>query len=719
MINNMLQRKEKLIGNHENLIRDIEQLEKICLDKEKMKLIKEQYYPQLKNNLLKLKKDMFSLAFIGMKSAGKSTLINSLIDRKDLLPEAAKATTATITKIRRRDEDGIHVKFKDNKELKDDLNKIKKLIEDISYFKYNKDNLNELKKMIQDEKFDELISLIKSNDEIAEKEAILRLLERFKIINSFIGNETIKSKEDSLDSIKNYVVESLDGAQLNPNSLRVKEVIIYLNSLELPEDIELVDLPGLGSEYKHHNEISLNYSETAHAFAVLGRGSFDDYDFANDFLTRVSSENLKKAFWIFTHSDSKSKNEIENETIEAKAYLSNKGIFVDEIYSTSAKKYFENEDKHIDEIDDLREKILKYLNNDVKDEFYSSLENTLVIVKNHIMKLNDFIEYLNIKEQIETSDFKDNFLNNEAKKRSTFLIKEYKELIESTFSDISNLLDDIDVWSDSNKEDILNKLSFEIQKEETLKKIMSYSRDYRKLINNGELMDSQSFGIYENRIIEHIDNVVRFNNIIKERINSLLKKQIQQLLIETLEAKIYSLKELQETKYINEINQILDGFDVSQAITSTIDNSFDDYDDYICFINDEIFKIVIDNIKHNKDTQTLKSLLKENLNYEITLKNNFKDRELVNEGLIFYQKSMENYLKNLNYTINKNVKRTTENTLSSIRTNLMRVIKEQIDIYDEIKSKIDITEAFGLYQEKAKILDLIYKSIREGQNENL
>lgn len=719
MTNNMLQRKENLIENHEKLIKYIEQLEKICVDKEKMKLIKEQYYPQLTNNLLKLKKDIFSLAFIGMKSAGKSTLINALINKKDLLPEAAKATTATITKIRRRDFNGILVKFKNNKELKDDLNKIKKSIETIPYFKYNKENLTFLKELMEKKSFTELKEHIITNEDIIEKDAILKLLERFIIINDFIGNEILESKEDSLDSIKNYVVESLDGAQLNPNSLRVKEVIIYLNSLDLPEDIELVDLPGLGSEYKHHNEISLNYSETAHAFAVLGRGSFDDYDFANDFLTRVNSENLKKAFWIFTHSDSKTKNEIENEITEAKAYLVNKNIYIKDIYSTSAKKYFENMDQHVDDIDDLRENIFNYLNKDVKNEFYSNLENTLMIVKNHIIKLNDFVEYLETKEKIETPGFKEDFLNEEAKKRSTFLIKEYKDLVESTFSDISNELDNIDIWNESNKKDILNNLSFVIQKDETLKKIISYSRDYRKLTSNGELMDSQSSGIYENRIIEHIDNTVRFNNIIKERISSLLKKQVQHLLIKTLENKMYSLKELQQTKYISEVNDILDKFDVSQAITSTIDNSFDDYDEYVCFINDDIFKTIIDCIKHNKDIQTLKSLLKENLDYEITLKNNFKDKDLVNEGLNFYQKSMENYLKNLNYTINKSVKRTTENALSNVRTSLMKIIREEIDIYNEIKGKIDITEAFGLYQEKAKVLGVIYKCIKEVENENL
>lgn len=712
-MNEFDERKKDLIQEHENLIKGLKEIEEICDDTDNIKSLKDKYSHSLKHNLERLKQEKFSMAFIGERSSGKSTLINALINKEEQLPSKTGATTAVITKIRHGERDFLEIYFKNKKELKKEMKRIKNSLEEIEMFKYVLENKEMLNEFLESEEFDKILEMIDLGD--SQNRGIAKeLTNKLEYLSEFLKEDEIDKKEDTLESIENYVVENFDGKTFNKETLRVREVIMNLSTLDIPNNIELVDLPGLGTMYKHHTELSLKYAKEAHTFAFLTKAAFDSGDFINDFLPVVKGVNLEKAFWIYTACESKSKEVLEKDISEVKNSLYSNGININKIYPTSAIKYFNNEEpKYKLDIDNLREDILDYLNNNARKDFYDELSYNLKKLKDEIKKIEDVQDYYAKSNQLKNEGFEEKFKKEEAEKRVDELINGYSKIVTSTFNAVADKLEDVDVWNEKNKKNIMETLSDTLNNPKVQEGIKKYSIEYRRMNHEGEFHKSQGSGIYRNRIIEHIDNNVRFNNLIQKNIKVIIEEEVEGELAKILHEKLLSLDSLKDTSYENQIKNILNNLEISKSINNSIDNSLDDYDNYIEFINDNLYKVILNHNLNEKDSSELNKIVKEKLDYSCSLKKGSKDAEILGDAVIFYKASMNNYLLQLNETINEDVSRGAYNSLFDVKNKLEKILdkNQQISIYEEIKENLDIKETLGNYVEKFEKMEIIINSI--------
>ena len=128
------------------------------------------------------------------------------------------------------------------------------------------------------------------------------------LLRNFGNNEYKGKKEIALSELKNYV-EGYAGA------IYVDKVEVFLEELNIDNDIVLVDLPGLGVDNKRHVEFTKDYiKEKAKAFVVCMSPFKVLQGQEIEFLSQINKNNptiIQRAFWIINQWDLPNKTQQE------------------------------------------------------------------------------------------------------------------------------------------------------------------------------------------------------------------------------------------------------------------------------------------------------------------------------------------------------------------------------------------------------------------------
>lgn len=252
-----------------------------------------EYFEKQKLWTGRLQNAEFPVAFFGAFSAGKSTVINAILHR-ETLPEDVKSTTAFPTVIRKGDRDRATIYYIDA-EAKARLRG--QLIAEI------KQHLGDaMPGMEQD--FDRYLLKLEQAMKAVERETETQIdRQPYKKLEQLLQRWhefSAPTRSVELSELAQYV-------EGHGDSLFVDRIEVYVADINIPEDIILVDLPGLGVDNPRHVEFTKNYiRQEAKAFVVCMKPkSLIEGDEAR-FLAEVNKSNptiLQRSFWLINQWD--------------------------------------------------------------------------------------------------------------------------------------------------------------------------------------------------------------------------------------------------------------------------------------------------------------------------------------------------------------------------------------------------------------------------------
>ncbi|MFO1418127.1 MAG: dynamin family protein [Methylotetracoccus sp.] len=283
--------------------------------------------------LERLKSPEFPVAFLGAFSAGKSTIINAVLG-DDILPQATKSLTAIPTLIRRGDSNRAVIHYLDDtarEELKglyvEELSKELRKSADV-YRKASKaELLNQLGKDIEQHK-SQFGSFNKQ-----------KFYEELKALIAGWNRLSGSHKEIALSELPSYVTEDYEDV------LFVDQAEIYLANVNLPENVVLVDLPGLGVVNPRHRKVTKSYVENDAKAFVIAMKVFHLLEGEEiELLAEIHSQRkrvLQRAFWVINQWDVLSGQQKKEELANFEQKIDHYGFQIakDRVFRVSALNY--------------------------------------------------------------------------------------------------------------------------------------------------------------------------------------------------------------------------------------------------------------------------------------------------------------------------------------------------------------------------------------------
>jgi hypothetical protein len=283
--------------------------------------------------LERLNSPEFPVAFLGAFSAGKSTIINAVLG-DDILPQATKSFTAIPTLIRKGGSNRAVIHYLSEnarEELKnlyvEELSKELHKSRDAYVYTSKIELLQTLERDIEHHKsqfgsfnkqkfFDELKSLIEGWSKL-------------------IGTE----KEIALAELPNYVTEDYKDV------LFVDKAEVYLTDVKIPENVVLVDLPGLGVVNPRHRKVTKSYVENDAKAFVIAMKVFHLLEGEEiELLAEIHSQRkrvLQRAFWVINQWDVLSGRQKKEELLNFEQKIEHYGfrIVKNRVFHVSALNY--------------------------------------------------------------------------------------------------------------------------------------------------------------------------------------------------------------------------------------------------------------------------------------------------------------------------------------------------------------------------------------------
>lgn len=209
----------------------------------------------------------FQIALVGTIKAGKSTLINALLNY-ELASTRATPETAALTKFKHSDVNFAEMSF------------------------YTEDEWNTLWESANNSKSKENIFLEEYNGLNADNEK-----------SKWIGCEKKRIECDDLERLKKEIGNWTSSQ--SPCHYFVKEVLVGLRDFNLPEGVVLVDTPGLDDVVEFRSNITRDYIDRANAVLVCSKpDGFTGRTMMT--LTKVldrAHDNIEKVYMIVTQID--------------------------------------------------------------------------------------------------------------------------------------------------------------------------------------------------------------------------------------------------------------------------------------------------------------------------------------------------------------------------------------------------------------------------------
>lgn len=560
------------------------------------------FYQERRQFLSRLKQPEFRIVILGIANTGKSTILNTLLER-DLLSEDNNITTAYPTLIKyaedKKDEErrvffiNHDVLYKQVDFLiKEIVNKINEANIAQKISKANGTETNEINTTLEKE----LRNAYYKNDAQSDLSAIIRReLGESQSVSSEIDLikkklEIIASSEENNDIYKKLPLPSkptlnkgnTPNEERNPESILYKNEECYIKDDRL-KDITIVDLPGLTDNNERHSIATIDYI-TQNANLILLCLPYDD------------TLNLKKGVTVLEsiinqapeiHKASSCiliKNKFDKITLDSQEEESDKDIkdilrqvninfrkeyrfsakhykiiynFINsknetntdeilklyDITSIEQAKRFLTEHKHVREFTNFKQYIFDLIETKAKKEFLENVHNNLIlIIENYLAELNKSIRNT---DQSTPED-----IANEISFREFNIIHEHlKTLINKKLCKIIREERNIVYINESDLEEIKNNIKKIISQKDEIIDYMT-----RGLDNTGTFSQIHAFIV--NSLLE--------NNPFREKIHEKVKKEFYDHYLElfdialfnTLDIRGYELDLKEKIKSITNINHL-------------------------------------------------------------------------------------------------------------------------------------------------------------------
>ncbi|WP_160164368.1 dynamin family protein [Rhodopirellula baltica] len=247
-------------------------------------------FVHVEREITRLRQPNLTVAFVGGFSAGKSSLVNAFLGRY-LLPESTEVTTAVPTFIRSTNE---------------------REFARLSYLsKAEVDGLEDLYRQSFAEKFkDDELANMPTRDLIDRIKPLTvegkgkKLLEYFE---SFLTERKLReipdrgiSKDCSLADLAVHIRDEKEAMFLD-------RVEVFVNDSGIPEDVQLVDLPGISVPNPRHERLTYRFvTQDAHALIFVLRSTQLFNQDELEILERIRSGEsaiAEKTFWVLNRWD--------------------------------------------------------------------------------------------------------------------------------------------------------------------------------------------------------------------------------------------------------------------------------------------------------------------------------------------------------------------------------------------------------------------------------
>jgi GTPase Era involved in 16S rRNA processing len=440
--------------------------------------------------IIRLKDNEFPVAFLGSFSAGKSTIINGILGR-EVLPEATKSTTAFPTIIKKGSSDEAFVYYIDEDTKVSLWNQFSQKIgteigQDLQKQSQEKpgSHLNRIEKAIEE------------YEQISENKIDRTALGKLKnLLQGWFKDSYKQRKQINVLDLSQYI-------EGHEDSLYIDRIEVFLKNINIPNDVVIVDLPGLSVANQRHVDFTKQYiREKAKSFVVCMKPKSllegEEILFLNE-ISRSNPTILQRSFWAInqwdTLNEQQQKEEQENFDLKVKDYnfdinsdrcfkvsalnhllltciaqgnidempklknhlsnLEKSGLIQDakNISSEQAKKLLDSPE--VSSFSEFEKSLFSYLNKEAKEEFISDAKEELLrairILENSTKPLYDrYGQTTNIEQEIRAVEIDrqlDSFMKT-IKAAVRLFAKEVRIAKESQFwkqSDTNSIVAEID-----------------------------------------------------------------------------------------------------------------------------------------------------------------------------------------------------------------------------------------------------------------------------------
>ncbi len=240
----------------------------------------------------RLRNPDLTVAFVGGFSAGKSSLINAFLGRY-LLPESTKVTTAVPTFVRstKSDNEEAELHYLSDEELDalDDLYR-----REIAAAYTNPDL--------------ESLSIHELLEQVAKLSGEGRCKKLAEYLEIFHKERYERSSENVGAVVKIPLAEVSGYISDEKEAMFLDKIVLRIKNDKIPEDVVLVDLPGISVPNPRHREITFRFirnDANAVVFVFMATRLFDkdELEIAEIF-RKGDSEIAEKTFWVLNRWDS-------------------------------------------------------------------------------------------------------------------------------------------------------------------------------------------------------------------------------------------------------------------------------------------------------------------------------------------------------------------------------------------------------------------------------
>ncbi|MEM9089054.1 MAG: dynamin family protein [Cyanobacteria bacterium P01_F01_bin.53] len=432
----------------------------------------------------RLDQEEFPVAFFGSFSAGKSTIINAILE-KEILPESPQPTTAFPTILRKSETDSVVVYYIDE-EAKVSLwnqqsSEIGKRIEK---------NLSKSKKEDYQDHLERIKREVLKYNNVSKKKIGESWVKSLETLLKGWNDKTYAATKSSIDlsDLKEYV-------EGHPHALFIDHIEVCISGIDIPAEVVLVDLPGLAVVNQRHVAFTKEYIQNkANAFVVCMKPNHLLEGDEIKFLESINNSNptiLQRSFWVINQWDRLNAQQrreeeenfkkkiaaynfsmsperffklsalnylllvcIENETIyetnKLKDHIDNLETLTnvrDNVPSAAQAKTLK-EDKRVISFSDFKESLFSYLRTTAKDEFIKDAKSELSELSETLERgLNSLHEEYNQDDDLEVE-----FRSVAIRKQTGKFIGDLEERIEN-FAVQERTLKGRVFWGDSDTEE--------------------------------------------------------------------------------------------------------------------------------------------------------------------------------------------------------------------------------------------------------------------------
>lgn len=581
-----------------------------------------------RNWLERLKSPEFPVAFLGAFSAGKSTIINAVLG-DDILPQATKSFTAIPTLIRRGKLNRAVIHYLDEAEREE----LKCLyVEELA--KELRKPSDGYQKLGNSELMGKLTKDIEQHRGQFGSFNKQKFFDELKVLVAGWNKLTGAVKEIALADLTGYVTEDYEDV------LFVDKAEIYLADVNIPENVVLVDLPGLGVVNPRHRKVTKSYVENDAKAFVIAMKVFHLLEGEEiELLAEIHSQRkrvLQRAFWVINQWDVLSLQHKKEELANFEEKIEHYGFHIakDRVFRVSALNYLllkliqdgkldksgkirehvdalekaigkipvrgeaENYIKSLEEAKSFalfRAHLFEYLANTAKAEF---LEEARSEYQDLASRLRDKLEPLFQSYKNKSDDgMKNSFIAGELSKRQHDIIERLRDTVEEHVKQLrTEVLPDFEFWCDDDQAQLAEQITQAIDGLD------------RKALKNELLKGLDSHSVVS-RLPHKIEENLRIQNAFRAQLQKLLEEQIVRQYLRQLLDSITQVDALPEELMVS-LQDRLSGRDMLNRLKGMCDVFLFDYGNII----DELGRAIMTNLSggDSRQEQSIVELVQKN-----------------------------------------------------------------------------------------------------------